>query len=59
MTLDLGREIFFTLCARTSLGRCVCLYTDQANPVSNKVYERLGYEPVRDEGELVLAEREG
>ncbi|WP_181310414.1 GNAT family N-acetyltransferase [Nocardioides campestrisoli] len=25
-----------------------CLYTDQANPVSNALYERLGYEPVVD-----------
>lgn len=32
-----------------------CLYTDQANPVSNKVYQRIGYVPVRDEGNVVVA----
>ncbi|SDT30131.1 GNAT family N-acetyltransferase [Microlunatus soli] len=26
----------------------VCLFTDQANPVSNKLYQRLGYRPVVD-----------
>lgn len=31
-----------------------CLYTDQANPVSNKVYERIGYRRVRDEGQVVI-----
>ncbi len=31
-----------------------CLYTDQANPVSNLVYERIGYEPVHDEGNVVV-----
>lgn len=35
------------------------LYTDQANPVSNRVYERLGYEAVVDQAnlEIVPAER--
>lgn len=29
-------------------GARVCLFTDQANPVSNPLYERLGYRPVVD-----------
>jgi len=33
--------------------RC-CLFTDQANPTSNKVYEALGYRPVVDMGSLVI-----
>lgn len=32
----------------------VCLFTDQANPVSNGVYERLGYRPVVDMVNLSL-----
>jgi len=32
-----------------------CLYTDQANPVSNRVYERLGYQRVQDEGNVTVA----
>lgn len=32
----------------------VCLYTDQANPVSNKVYIALGYRPVVDQANLVI-----
>ncbi|WP_289231778.1 GNAT family N-acetyltransferase [Barrientosiimonas endolithica] len=33
-------------------GDRVCLYTDQANPVSNALYERLGYHPVVDNVQL-------
>lgn len=33
-----------------------CLYTDQANPVSNKVYERIGYQRIHDEGNVIIAE---
>ncbi|GMA39598.1 GNAT family N-acetyltransferase [Mobilicoccus caccae] len=33
-------------------GHRVCLYTDQANPVSNRIYERLGYEALGDETEF-------
>ena len=33
--------------------RC-CLFTDQANPTSNKIYQALGYEPVADMVNLVL-----
>lgn len=29
-----------------------CLYTDQANPVSNKVYQRIGFVPLGDEGNV-------
>ncbi|HEY8471561.1 MAG TPA: GNAT family N-acetyltransferase [Natronosporangium sp.] len=32
----------------------VCLYTDQANPTSNKVYARLGFRPVVDMASLVV-----
>jgi len=31
-----------------------CLFTDQGNPVSNRLYERLGYEPVVDMADLVI-----
>lgn len=33
--------------------RC-CLFTDQANPTSNKIYEALGYRPVTDMANLVI-----
>lgn len=29
-------------------GLRVCLFTDQANPTSNRIYQRLGYQPVAD-----------
>lgn len=29
-------------------GSRVCLFTDQANPTSNRIYQALGYEPVAD-----------
>jgi GNAT superfamily N-acetyltransferase len=32
---------------RASGSRC-CLFTDQANPTSNKIYEAIGYRPVTD-----------
>lgn len=35
-------------------GAQVCLYTDQANPTSNKIYAALGYEPVVDQGNWVI-----
>ena len=35
-------------------GARVCLFTDQANPVSNALYERLGFRPVTDQANLVL-----
>jgi hypothetical protein len=28
--------------------RFCCLYTDLANPASNAIYQRIGYEPVCD-----------
>ena len=35
-------------------GARVCLFTDQANPTSNKIYAALGYRPVVDMANLVL-----
>ncbi len=35
-------------------GDRVCLFTDQANPTSNKIYEALGYRPVVDMANLVI-----
>lgn len=44
----------------TGLRRCF-LYTDLANPTSNRIYRRIGYEPVMDvrDYEFIEAEREG
>ncbi|HVE62886.1 MAG TPA: GNAT family N-acetyltransferase [Mycobacteriales bacterium] len=36
-------------------GARVCLYTDQANPTSNKIYAALGFAPVTDMANLLLA----
>ena len=36
-------------------GARVCLFTDQANPTSNKIYAALGYQPVADMANLVIA----
>jgi hypothetical protein len=36
-------------------GARVCLFTDQANPTSNALYARLGYEPVTDMANLVVS----
>lgn len=35
-------------------GDRVCLFTDQANPTSNRIYEALGYRPVVDMANLVV-----
>lgn len=35
-------------------GTRMCLFTDQANPISNKIYERLGYQRVVDMVNLVI-----
>jgi GNAT superfamily N-acetyltransferase len=32
----------------------VCLFTDQANPISNRIYATLGYQPVVDMANLVI-----
>jgi GNAT superfamily N-acetyltransferase len=36
-------------------GHRVCLYTDRDNPVSNRVYAAIGFEPVLDQVNLVVA----
>lgn len=33
-------------------GTRMCLYTDQANPTSNRIYESLGYRPVCDQANI-------
>lgn len=41
-------------------GHRMCLFTDRANPTSNKIYAGLGYEPVVDMAEhLVVPPRQG
>ena len=35
-------------------GLRVCLFTDQANPVSNRIYQRIGYRPVLDMEQLII-----
>ena len=35
-------------------GTRACLFTDQANPTSNKIYANLGYRPVADMANLVI-----
>jgi len=35
-------------------GARVCLFTDQANPTSTKIYAALGYQPVADMANLVI-----
>ena len=35
-------------------GHRMCLFTDQANPTSNKIYETLGYRPVTDMAEHLI-----
>jgi predicted GNAT family acetyltransferase len=35
-------------------GARVCLFTDQANPTSNRIYTALGYRPVVDMVNLVI-----
>jgi GNAT superfamily N-acetyltransferase len=35
-------------------GARACLYTDQANPTSNKIYAALGYRPVVDMANLII-----
>jgi GNAT superfamily N-acetyltransferase len=35
-------------------GARACLFTDQANPTSNKIYQRLGYRAVVDMAEMVV-----
>lgn len=54
-----GRGLASTAVAAVSrdllaAGHRVCLFTDQANPTSNKIYQALGYEPVVDMVNLVI-----
>jgi len=35
-------------------GATPCLFTDQANPTSNRIYQTLGYRPVVDQAHLVI-----
>lgn len=35
-------------------GARVCLFTDQANPVSNRIYQRIGYRPVVEMAQLII-----
>jgi len=32
--------------------RFCCLYTDVANPISNSIYAKIGYRPIRDDVEI-------
>ncbi|QIX26072.1 GNAT family N-acetyltransferase [Nocardioides sp. JQ2195] len=41
----------------TADGTRACLFTDQANPVSNAIYQRLGYRPVVDMANIVVGPR--
>lgn len=36
----------------------MCLFTDRAKPVSNKVYEAIGYQPIVDMAELTISRNE-
>jgi RimJ/RimL family protein N-acetyltransferase len=58
-TAHRGRGYASTAVARVSehfldLGARVCLFTDQANPTSNKIYEALGYRPEDDMVSLMI-----
>jgi predicted GNAT family acetyltransferase len=55
-----GRGLASTAVAAVSrdllaAGHRVCLFTDQANPTSNKIYRALGYEPVVDMVNMVIS----
>ena len=57
---DRGRGYASVLTAHVSrllrdAGTRVCLFTDQANPTSNKIYAAIGYEPVVDMANLVIS----
>jgi len=38
-----------------AVGARICLFTDQANPTSNKIYAALGYQPVVDMANLLIS----
>jgi hypothetical protein len=57
---DRGRGYASVLTAHVSRllrdsGARVCLFTDQANPTSNKIYAAIGYVPVIDMANLVIS----
>ena len=57
---DRGRGFASVLTAHVSRllrdsGARVCLFTDQANPTSNKIYAAIGYVPVVDMANLVIS----
>ena len=57
---DRGRGYASVLTAHVSRllrdsGARVCLFTDQANPTSNKIYAAIGYAPVVDMANLVIS----
>jgi len=41
--------------ALTASARHIVLFTDLANPVSNRIYPRIGFRPVEDAAELIFA----
>ena len=56
---DRGRGYASVLTAHVSRvlrdsGAKVCLFTDQANPTSNKIYAAIGFQPVVDMANLVI-----
>lgn len=48
LVAQLSREVL-------AQGDRVCLYTDQANPTSNAIYQALGYRPLADSVELAIS----
>ncbi|GAB2460966.1 GNAT family N-acetyltransferase [Nocardioides hungaricus] len=52
-----GRAVAEVSAAYLADGVRCCLFTDQANPVSNRIYEALGYRPVVDMANLVVRRR--
>ena len=40
-------------------GARVCLFTDQANPTSNRIYQRLGFQRVTDTANMVIRRLDG
>ena len=49
-----GHRALFLAPPARGRGRCVVLFTDLANPVSNSIYQRIGYRPACED-RVVLA----